>query len=54
MYLDEDDDINLVCLDGMQQQGTYIKPEELKQLGTECTIDQLNEITERVKVDMRQ
>lgn len=54
MYLDEDEDINLVCLDGMQQHGTYIKPEELNQLSTECTIDQLNTITERVKVDMTQ
>lgn len=52
-YLDDDNDINIICFDEMVQQGTYIKPEELEVLGSsQCTQAQLDEITERVKIDV--
>ncbi|HCU7654720.1 TPA: hypothetical protein OVC47_002340 [Staphylococcus aureus] len=54
MYLDRDNDINLVCFDGMQQQGTVIESEELETLGRACTQEELDKITERVKIDVTQ
>ena len=54
MYLDRDNDINLVCFDGMQQQGTVIEPEELETLERACTQEELDKITERVKIDVTQ
>jgi len=52
IYLDHNDEMNLVFTEGMQQHETVIQEAELDQLSDACTQDELDAMAQRVKVDI--
>ncbi|WP_211181891.1 hypothetical protein, partial [Staphylococcus capitis] len=52
IYLDHNDEMNLVFTEGMQQHETVIQEAELDQLSDACTQDELGAMAQRVEVDI--
>lgn len=50
MYLDEDNELVILCLDIMVQHSTTVDHETLDKLNTECSETELNEIATSIKI----